>query len=386
MNSGTRPAVDDFVSSHLAGKFPDSVVLIQHLKRDTVQFVRTLRNHGIAVPLFVAIPYSVEKAASDEIAELGIEVLKPDLEEVGSVAMAALRALAGTHDSVVVQEVGGYLAPILETCVDCAPLACIVEETKNGFWRYQKVQDRLPIPVIQVADTEMKRIEAHFVGEAVCDALSSHLFNLQQTLRYKRVGLIGYGDIGSGVAEAMLRRRISPLVYDCDPIKQSGALTGGCSIGGLRDVLGECDVIVGSTGETCFAVDDIPARPGIRYFASASSRDIEFPLDHMEAVLGKRVEEDNYRFGSPQGPRGELVVLSRGLPINFSVRSLPPNISDLLFLLLSAAMLNYRLDPPGRGLCRLGRKFETFAAETFLKFHLQEVSAAPAGTPSSPCR
>jgi S-adenosylhomocysteine hydrolase len=228
------------------------------------------------------------------------------------------------------------------------------------------VSGKLPIPVIQVADTELKKVEAHFVGEAVCEAVASHLFNLQETMRYKRAGLIGYGDIGAGVAEAMLRRRISPLVYDVDPVKCAGALTVGCRIADLRKVLDESDVIVGATGTSCFSCADIAARPGDRYFASASSRDIEFPQDEMKNTFPWRVEGKNIRFETASG---SLIVLENGFPINFSVRSLPPNISDLLFLLLGAAMRHFHSAPPAPGLHRLERLFEMEAASVFLRFH-----------------
>jgi S-adenosylhomocysteine hydrolase len=343
-----------------------AVVLIQHLKRDTIQFARTLLNFDVKIPFIVAIPYSIEDGAIEEAASLGIKILTPDLDNLAQTALAELRALKGKYEGVIVQEVGGYLAKHFAMGEEYGPVVCVVEETKNGLWRYEEVSKSLPLPVIQVADAELKRVEAHFVGEAVCDAVASHLFKQQETMRYLRLGLIGYGDIGAGVAEAMLRRRILPLVYDIDPIKLSGALTSGCRIGSLENVLSTSDVIIGSTGKTCFKCEDLTLSDKVRYFASASSRDIEFPLEDMKKMFRSRIDGDNIKF---EGSRGDLVVFMNGFPINFSFRSLPPNISDLLFLLLSAAMRNYQISAPPPGLHRLERKFEIEAAEVYLRFH-----------------
>jgi S-adenosylhomocysteine hydrolase len=355
--------VNDLLKPHLS---ENAFAFVQHVKADTVSYIELLIEAGAGVPFVVAIPYSTEPRARETFKAMGIKVLEPGLTDIERSALTEIGASGALSKRLFVQEVGGYLANAsLREC----RVAGIVEETKGGLWRYQAVAERLITPTVEVADTDMKAIEAHFVGEAVCDAVARRVMRYHHTLRYMRVGLFGYGDIGSGVAEALLRRRITPLVYDIDEIKLCDALTAGCRIGSAQRILSECDIVIGATGRPCFSVTQLKGLARPQLFASASSRDIEFPIAEIESTyrLDREIRNADLILHSKGEER--FVFLGCGYPINFGEISLPPNISDLLFLLVSAALLQHSLGKTQPGLQKLDREFERIAAKYWLEHH-----------------
>jgi hypothetical protein len=104
------------------------------------------------------------------------------------------------------------------------------------------------------------------------------------------------------------------------------------------------------------------------FLPAAGSRDVEFPLVGLESISTGHVESNgDIRFTLTSGQ--DCVFLNSGLPINFSVRSLPPYISDLLFLLVSAGFLQQSKGDCPVGLHKLSKELESLAARYWLQFH-----------------
>src|SRR5438045_279452 len=83
---------------------------------------------------------------------------------------------------------------------------------RRGLWQYES--QVLTIPVVQLADSPLKMIEAAYVGDAVTSVLAEELFELGLGLRGLPITVLGYGQIGSCVASSLRRRAASVGCWD----------------------------------------------------------------------------------------------------------------------------------------------------------------------------
>jgi len=307
------------------------VVIIQHLLKDTLAFVRALIAAKIPVRAVIGIPYSAKPEVVHELENLGIDTLVPDLEKIPDVVVRHIQQSRRDSRKSIIHEVGGYCSELAhqnrdfgETCMG------VVEETKQGLWRYAK-SGKLLVPVVQFADARLKTCESEFVGRAVVRSLDEDLAALGKSIETTDIALIGFGDIGSGVARSLRRRGCHVWCHDIKPARMMEAVSQGFRCADPARLLATCGAVVGATGVGCIAAEQLEnVRDGV-LLASASSRDLEFPIAAIQKssaeplTLSPYIKE--YRLGS-----GKRIRLSNdGFPVNFRAFSLPPSFGDLMF-------------------------------------------------------
>ena len=321
---------------------PVRIILVQHLLYDTEEFIRLVRGFGFEILKVVGIEYSARQDVVERLTSCGLDVVVPHFADMEVVLRELFSTeLAGNESKrVVLQEVGGYCANLLDGFVRIpfeGKFVGIIEETKQGLWRYRALPV-VPVPVIEIADSFLKGLEARYVGEAVARAVEVDLLETGSTLWGARAVVFGFGDIGSAVANSLRVRGGSVSCFDPDSLKLIDARLRGFRSPRRQELLSNADVIVGASGERSLMDEDLQQLADGVMLASASSKDVEFPMDLIHRVARKRRQLTSFvnEYLMPWGTR--IRVASEGYPINFRGFSLPHFMSDILFAQIVAAM------------------------------------------------
>jgi adenosylhomocysteinase len=307
------------------------VLIVQHLFEDTLAFVSALKAENVTVRAVIGIPYSAKEPVVRDLENLGIDTLVPDMDKIADVVLRHVQQSKAAGRKTILHEVGGYCAGLTAESAEFQN-GClgVVEETKQGLWRYSRAGE-LFLPVVQFADAKLKKCESEFVGRAVTRSVDEDLATLGKSVETANIGVIGFGDIGSGVARSFRRRGSHVWCYDKKPIRMMEAAAQGIRCCDPHQLIATCHAIVGATGVGCIEEESLMRlRDGV-LLSSASSRDLEFPSGAIRdssidcSKLSPYVTE--YRLKSGRSVR----LASDGFPVNFRSLSLPPSFGDLMF-------------------------------------------------------
>jgi len=97
--------------------------------------------------------------------------------------------------------------------------------------------------------------------------------------------VIGFGDIGSGVARALRNRGAHVLCYDTKASRMIDAASQGFTCLDVQQLLHSCNAIVGATGVGCLEKKHLRAIKDGALLCSASSRNLEFPMRDIKRLL-----------------------------------------------------------------------------------------------------
>jgi adenosylhomocysteinase len=221
-----------------------------------------------------------------------------------------------TGKRIVLIDIGGYFSPFADndSSVRSAAVLGVVEDTENGHRRYADIR-AVSLPVFSVARSSLKISEDLMVGSSVLFSLERILREASEVFQPGVCLVLGFGKVGKGVAIALRSRNARVLVYDSDPIRRIEALGWGFSIPERAQALCSADIIIGATGCESVTADDLDLLKDGTILVSASSKDIEFPLDklrktHLIAHTTKTLKKFDLSGRN-------IYVLYGGYPINF---------------------------------------------------------------------
>jgi adenosylhomocysteinase len=322
-------------------------LLLEHLLPTTAEFVRLIRGAGGEIHTLLAKPYSIDEPTRKSLEEDGFPVVTKTYDELeNSDFLDALLAdaVAKSRDdgrAVVVIDVGGYFAkPLSRLPLEYVPyVAGVVEDTTFGHNRYAALFAEIPVPVVSVARSALKEIEARFVGRDVVTAMDQ-IFRAQGvTLAGRRALVIGYGMIGSSVARALRGNDMVVSVYDKQQFLMLRAYTDGFYIQTLRKLLESADIIFAATAAQALSLEQIEECKTEVVLVSAGSKDSEFDVAGLrtEAVSSEAVGPYLHRYRLSNSKT--IVVANDGTAVNFTLPSLPEEILDLVFAEILIAVL-----------------------------------------------
>lgn len=347
---------------------PVSVILVQHLLRDTADFVGILQESRFDICSVIGISYSSQTEAVDNIKRRKIRVLLPERgspEMVTEILSREVDKVKGSN--VIISDVGGYSAPLFSReGWYRAHVQGVVEETAQGLWRFQAFEAP-PLPIVSIAKSPLKAVESPFVGEAVCRSLDEVLFALGTDYRFLRVGVIGFGEIGRSVAHSFQGRGVDVVVYDIDPVRRAVGRALGFRCPSRDEVIREANLLIGATGRESVGWEDALSLSDGTFLASASSKQVEFPIATISARC-KLAQSVAANVSSYTTPHGRMIhLINNGFPVNFAgAWSLSPPVGDLLFALLARALCRVSQGDLGAGLHELTYKEEVEVATEWL--------------------
>jgi adenosylhomocysteinase len=368
------PATHEIIRQKLYPEFlkrPCKILVIQHLMPDTAAFASAMKVIGMPISHIIGIPYSTKNETISSLRESCDSVVLPQsLEEIVFAASMILEDWVASSEAILIHEVGGYLAELLRLNPQWSDhVVAVVEETKQGLWRYtDSVSRGSPMCVIQFADSDLKRMEAEFVGRAVARVVEDDLATLGAGFDGAVVGVVGVGDIGIGVAEALRRRGATVLTYDSSSARRIRCVASGFKVADLQTLLSTCDCIVGATGRGALKIEHLEnARDGL-LLVSASSRQLEFPVAELETEYVSVVV--NAHITSYRRSNDRLINLSdRGYPVNFRTRSLSASFADLMFSQIALGMQIALLGQVGSGVRGFTAEEENIVSNIWWEHH-----------------
>jgi adenosylhomocysteinase len=327
--------------------------VVQHLLEDTQRLLETL-HPLLEIDVVIGVAYSTRPRVVEALRRRGIRVRTPAFAEleatIAEELAVSIRRSERDGRRVIVQEVGGYVVPLLHARFRHAlrHFAGCVEVTKQGVWRARRVPD-LALPHLHCAESVLKRVEALQVGEAVVTALDALTRGLGWALAGRLALVLGYGWIGRATCRALRRRDAIVGVHDPDALRLVEAKLEGCATPALDEWLPRVSLVVGATGVRSVTAGLIARLPDGAVLASASSRDVEIDLvalrraSAVEAVVAAGVR----RLRTADGRA--LYLLNDGYPVNFSGTSVPDEVVELIFaeVLVLVHELATRPHPPG---------------------------------------
>lgn len=343
---------------------PCRLVLVAHVLDTAVPYIRLLARLMELVRL-VPVPYSARDTALTQLGALPV-TLPESIETVGRVAADAVLGTASTAGPpVVLQEVGGYCAGLV---AELAPrVRGIVEDTKQGQWRYEALH-RLPLPVFTIADSPLKALEDVQVGRSIAMSverlLRSRFYSLMSE---QRVLLLGYGGIGTAVAEHVRRIGARVAVYDPNEVRMSAAVVHGYRVGTRTDLLAWADVVIGVSGRCSVRAEDVVfLRDGV-ILASGSSKQVEIDVWGLRESASSTTRTDDVETHMVAGRA--VHVLNEGRPVNFLEQSILGGILDLVYSELFLCTRELARAPRKPGLHRLGCRQQQDLARRWREYY-----------------
>lgn len=349
---------------------PARVILITHLLDTAVPFVEAMAR-GADVAAVVGIPYSSTPSAATKIAQIARVVSPHDIGDLEIRAKRLIEELCAASDApVIVQEIGGYCAPLVEGLAARAEFAGVVEDTKQGHWRYVE-RDPLPCPVLTVADSPLKALEDRQVGRAIGHALETILRRRFYRLASEtRVGILGYGRIGEATARSLAESGAEVAVFDICDIRMAEAALAGFATPSRETLLETSDVILGVTGRCSLTATDLGQLRDGTIVASGSSKQVEIDVDGLSRH-GRLVDADETAKEYELSGR-RVHLLNDGLPINFLEQSVLGRVLDLVYSELYMCVRELALGRRKPGLGRLGEAQQRQIAEIWRNCHWME--------------
>ena len=206
-----------------------AIVAVQHMLRQTVDLFQTAAEMGVNLRNVFALGkvYSNNSHVLRTSREIGVTIVETTMPEPGEFTsylqhdieklwgVAAENLAQRRIKRVIVLDDAG-------SCITSVPAeilrryaVCGIEQTSSGVFLFE--QSPPPFGVISWARTAAKLkiggpIFAHnFIGKLNANFLHG------RSMRGKRVGIIGFGSIGSGVATLAARHGCKVCFYDPDP-------------------------------------------------------------------------------------------------------------------------------------------------------------------------
>jgi len=302
------------------------LVCVQHLLETTGSLIQTLLSLGLD-PKNIHIlgkSYSSNPEVENRLKTLGVNVAETGrqqhwgkystqlTEDVGRLWTQVAGGIEVQRpDALIVLDDGGFCINGMPQCLlDRVPVVGI-EQTMSGL----SLLGMPPrFPVIDVASSAAKQwIEPPMISESVLARLNSH------RLSDSSIGVVGFGNIGKAMTEALGLRQTSILVFDESTSPGKSERTIFCS--SLEELYSKSATIFGCTGKDTLAGQDWwPKLTGEKLLISCSSQDLEF----RSALLS--LNDRNHVPASPclltsevtvPLSEGKLRILRGGFPVNF---------------------------------------------------------------------
>lgn len=358
--------VDLFEAVAALGVKRDNIFALGKVYSNSPVVIGTLRDRGITVlPSALPPPAEFERSFQRDVDRLWQEVK---------------RKLAHRNvKRILVLDDGGK-------CITSVPREllrrysiCGVEQTSFGIFQFEV--EPPPFAVMAWARTAVKLlIGGPIFSHCLLIKLESKALG-GDALEDRKIGIIGFGSIGSSLANLMARQHNEVLFYDPDPLLQIPPSLAGrvARVDSLDELMLSCDYVFGCSGRHPFRNRRLPNyRPGVKLF-SGSAGDQEFGpiIEDLKARPGFTIGEPSWDITCDDGSCGPISIAYRGYPYNFVARDIeavPSGIVQLETGGLLAGLIQARVHlsfcERGRarngGLHRVSPEVQRFVFQTWL--------------------
>lgn len=272
----------------LGGPLDIDCVAVAHMVPNAVDFLQAV-SKLTSLKMVLAKPKSYnrsERSTIEETLAIPVKRLTRELSQDPHRLCELLQGAGVGEQPLVLIDIGGYFASsadTIQTELD-GTLAGIMEGTENGAQRYD-ARPPATVPVITVARSPLKLPEDYLVGSSVVFSIEAVLREQSEILQTRRACVIGYGRVGSGVADVLRGRGIPTSVFDIDPVAVANAAARGYEVfTNIPAALQRTNLIVCATGNKALAAQQFRMLRPDTVVASVTSSDDELDLAGIEGT------------------------------------------------------------------------------------------------------
>lgn len=317
------------------------MIILEHILPTTQSMIELLMEAGTDIFAIFAKPYSIDKSVLAILKEKKLNVIEKSYHELETddtilnIINSAIVASKKDNKKIILLDVGGYFAgPIQQINKDDLKyIYGIVEDTTFGHNRYLASKSNINVPIYSVARSNLKEIEAHFVGRDAVLAVDNILRNIGVLLSGRHSLVVGYGMIGKNVAIALRNSGMKVSVYDDRDQRNLTAYIDGFNIHKKKELIKTADIIFSATGNPSGALtmDEIEECKNNVILASVGSKDTEFAIAEIkdQAIQAKEIGPHlvEYTLSNDR----HIIVAKDGTAVNFLLPSLSVEVLDLVF-------------------------------------------------------
>jgi hypothetical protein len=314
-----------------------ALVAVQHMLQQTVDLFRTASGMGLSLKNIFTLGkiYSNNDIVIRTLRELAVTVVETttptpgefhsyferDIDRLWQVIATTLRT-RGIKRLLILDDGGVCLTRVPAEILQQYEV-CGVEQTSSGIFLFE--QKPPPFAVMSWARSAVKlEIGGRIFSQWLIETLHAGILR-GRSLQSERLGIIGLGSIGRGVANLLLKHGNEVLFYDPDPeLYVPRSLRNRIArLDSLEELMLQCDYVLGCSGRNPFKGKwPLKHRPGIKLI-SASSGDEEFGpiIRDLKQQPDFKVAADTWDIISDNGPCGPIHISYLGYPYSFVTRS-----------------------------------------------------------------
>ena len=256
-------------------------LFVSHIVPNSIPFIEAAGKYG-RIAGIIAKPNSIDIKTYEYIKNKKInfiELTKQNLKS-NNIIKKSIVPLLQKDEKLIIFDIGGYFAPALKELNQTSLIKGIVEDTENGYKKYEKcliTNNTNQIPIYSVARSKVKSFEDYLVGRSVAFATLDLLARNNVDIIGKKIGIIGFGEVGKGAAYYLKNyKNANVQIFDIDNNIQKLAYKRGFNTISRKQLLQTSDIIICATGNKSIAEKDINTLKKGVYISSCTSSDDEF--------------------------------------------------------------------------------------------------------------
>lgn len=371
-----------------------ALVAVQHMLRQTVDLFRTMGDMGLSLENIFALGkvYSNNVPVIRTLRDMGVTVIdttlpapgeflsyfQHDINRLWKVAADTL-AQRRIKRVLILDDAGVCITSVPNDLLQKYAL-CGVEQTSQGMFLFEEKPPAFA--VFSWARTAVKlEIGGPVFSQSFIDKLNTQFLHGRSS-RGARIGIVGLGSIGKGIANLAARQGNRVLFYDANPdLHIPSSLNRRITrANNLEELMVGCDYVLGCSGRNPFNGKwPLAHKPGLKLL-SASGGDQEFNpiIKYLKAGPDFRVAPHTWDITSEHGPSGRIHIAYLGYPYNFVCRG-PEVVRARIVQIetggLLAALMQARMyldscengQQKNRGIHRVSPKAQCFVYERWLR-------------------
>lgn len=297
------------------GKDKKAFLFVSHIVPNTIPFIEAAGKYG-RIAGIIAKPNSIDTKTYEYIKDKRINFIELSKQKLKSmnIIKKSIAPLLRKDEKLIIFDIGGYFAPALKELNQTSLIKGIVEDTENGYKKYEKsliTYNTNQIPIYSVARSKVKSFEDYLVGRSVANATLDLLARNKVDISEKKIGIIGFGEVGKGAAYYLKHYKNANIqIFDIDNNVQQLAFKRGFNTVSRQQLLQTSDIIICATGNKSISVKDIKTLKKGAYISSCTSGDDEFNFKNINI---SKLKEIGYKINELNG----IYFLNSGNSINF---------------------------------------------------------------------
>lgn len=295
-------------------------VAVAHMVPNTLHFAPAL-DQLMTLSALLAKPKSVSR---EEFGILSQQFTTPQLSREWasdpSKVISTLYELGLSGKKVVFVDIGGYFSGSIDKISESfeGKILGVLEGTENGAQKYEAL-GKHQTPIVTVARSPLKLPEDYLVASSIVFSIEAVLRDQAEILQTRTAAVIGYGRVGSSIADILRGRGINTVVYDKDPVKLAEAAARGFQANiRLEEALSQASMVVCATGNKALELRGFGMLQTGCVVASVTSADDEFDLSCLTAGYDRIPVSSNFVRYEENRPGGRhFYLVADGNAANF---------------------------------------------------------------------